>query len=51
MHLHKSDKINFTGNGAVVEVMSTGLGDENHFFKMNMLKENDQWYILKQTCS
>jgi hypothetical protein len=26
------------------------VGDENHFFKMNMLKENDQWYILKQSC-
>jgi hypothetical protein len=26
------------------------MGDENHIFKIEMLNENDQWYIIQETC-
>lgn len=35
---------------AVVKVISTELGDENHIFRIEMLQENNQWYIIKETC-
>ena len=35
---------------AVVKVTSTELGDEYHIFRIEMLQENDQWYITKETC-
>ena len=35
---------------AVVKVTSTELGDEYHIFRIKMLQENDQWYIIKETC-
>ena len=35
---------------AVVKVTSTKLGDENHIFRIEMLQENKQWYIIKETC-
>lgn len=39
-----------SGNKAVVKVTSTELGDESHLFRLEMLKENEQWYISKETC-
>lgn len=35
---------------AVVKVTSTEIGDENHIFRIEMLRENEQWYITKETC-
>ena len=35
---------------AVIKVTSTKMGDENHIFRIEMLQENDQWYIIQQTC-
>ena len=35
---------------ALVVVTSTELGDEFHLFKLEMQKENEQWFITKETC-
>ena len=42
--------IDFSDKEAVVKVTSTELGDENHIFRIEMLQENDQWYIVQDTC-
>ena len=42
--------IDVSDKEAVVKVTSTELGDENHIFRIEMLQENDQWYIVKETC-
>jgi hypothetical protein len=36
---------------AVVKVISTEMGDENHIFELAMLNENDQWYIIQELCN
>jgi hypothetical protein len=43
-------ELNLSDNNAIVKVTSTGLGDESHFFRLEMLKENEQWFITKETC-
>ena len=35
---------------AVVKVTSTEMGDENHVFRIEMLKENERWYIIQESC-
>ncbi len=35
---------------AVVKVTSTRLGDENHIFRIELLNENERWYIIRETC-
>ena len=40
-----------TNSDAVVKVTSTEMGDENHIFKIEMLKEKDQWYIIQESCN
>jgi len=42
--------VDVSGKEAVVKVTSTRLGDENHIFRIAILKENDQWYIIQETC-
>ena len=42
--------LNVSGNEAVVKVTSTELGDESHIFRLEMLKENEHWFITKETC-
>ena len=43
--------INVAGENALVKATSTEMGDENHFFEIALLKENDQWYIIQETCN
>ena len=42
--------IDVSEKDAVIKVTSTKMGDENHIFRIEMLQENDQWYIIKETC-
>jgi hypothetical protein len=42
--------VDVSEKNAVVKVTSTKMGDENHIFKIEMLNENDQWYIIQETC-
>ena len=42
--------VDVSGKKGVVKVTSTRLGDENHIFRIAMLKENDRWYIIQETC-
>jgi hypothetical protein len=44
-------KLNVSGSEAVVKVTSTEFGDEIHLFRIEMLKENYQWLITKETCN
>lgn len=44
-------KLDVSGNEAVVKVTSTEFGDEIHFFRIKMLKENYRWLITKETCN
>ena len=39
-----------SGKEAVIKVTTTEMGDKNHNFRIEMLKENDQWYIIKESC-
>ena len=39
-----------SGKEAVVKVTATRLGDENHIFRLAMLKQNNHWYITRETC-
>jgi hypothetical protein len=43
-------KLDVSENEAVVKVTSTELGDESHLFRLEMLKENEHWFITKETC-
>jgi hypothetical protein len=43
-------KLNVSEKNAVVTVTSTRLGNESHLFRLDMLKENDRWFIAKETC-
>jgi hypothetical protein len=43
--------IDVSGENALVKVISTEMGEENHFFEIALLKENDQWYISHETCN
>jgi hypothetical protein len=42
--------VDVSEKNAVAKVTSTRMGDENHIFKIEMLNENDQWYIIQETC-
>ena len=42
--------VDVSEKNAVAKVTSTKMGDENHIFKIEMLNENDQWYIIQETC-
>jgi len=44
-------RFNVSGNEAVVKVTSTEFGDEIHFFRIELLNENNQWLITKETCN
>ena len=43
--------VDVSQTNAVVKVTSTEMGDENHIFKIEMLKEKDQWYIIQESCN
>lgn len=43
-------RLDISGNEVVVKVKSTELGDESHLFRLEMLRENDRWFIIKETC-
>ena len=43
-------RLDVSKDDAVVEVTSTELGDEFHLFRIEMQKENEQWFITKETC-
>ena len=43
-------RLEIAGSEAVVLVKSTELGDEFHFFRLEMQKENGRWFITKETC-
>lgn len=42
--------VDVSGKEAIVKVTSTRLGDENHIFRIEMLKENERWYIIQESC-
>jgi hypothetical protein len=42
--------VDVSGKEGVVKVTSTRLGDENHIFRIEMLKENERWYIIQESC-
>ena len=44
-------KLNISENSAFVTVTSTRLGNHVHLFRLEMLKENDHWLIVKETCN
>jgi hypothetical protein len=42
--------VDLSGKEGLVKVTSTRLGDENHIFRIAMLKVDDRWYIIQETC-
>jgi len=39
-----------SGKEALIKVTTTEMGDRNHNFRIEMLKENDRWYIIQESC-
>ncbi len=39
-----------SGKEAVIKGTTTEMGDKNHNFRIEMLKENDRWYIIQESC-
>ena len=42
--------IDISGEKAEVKVTSTEMGNRNHIFEIAILKQNHQWYIIRETC-
>lgn len=42
--------VDISGKNAEVKVTSTEMGNRSHIFEIAILKENDQWYIIRETC-
>lgn len=42
--------VDISGKEAVIEVTTTEMGDKNHNFRIELLNENERWYIIQETC-
>ena len=43
-------RLDVSESEAVMVVTSTELGNEFHLFRLEMRKENEQWFITRETC-
>ena len=42
--------VDISGKEAVIKVTTTEMGDKNHNFRIELLNENERWYIIQETC-